>query len=141
MTELPHGWVDAGEVADLPEGGCSTTPDGRVLLVRAGDEVRAFENRCLHQDTPLHDGHISNGVLICPLHFWRYELHDGRLVGGAARLQRVPIEVRDGRIAVVPPPPPPSSVGQLMRQHAKTWSRDDPPVQRAGRTASDRDAR
>ena len=137
MTQLPDGWVDGGAVSDLPDGGCAAAADERVLLVRHGDEVRAFENRCLHQDTPLHEGHVTDGILVCPLHFWRYRLEDGRVVGGDSRLQRLPVQVSDGRIRVRPPPAAPTSMSELMRRHARNWSRDDPPVQPTGRSSND----
>jgi nitrite reductase/ring-hydroxylating ferredoxin subunit len=136
MRELPDGWVDGGAVTDLPDGGCAAAAGERVLLVRHGNEVLAFENRCLHQDTPLHEGYVTDGTLVCPLHFWRYRLEDGRVVGRDSRLRQLPVQVSDGRIAVRPPPIGPTSMSELMRRHARSWSREDPPVQPIGRSAN-----
>ena len=124
MTDLPDGWIDAGPVADLPDGGCAAAADARVLLIRHGDTVIGFQNRCLHKDTPLHDGHITAGTLICPLHHWRYDLRNGRVVGGTSQLPPVPVQLRAGRVTVKPPPRPPTSISALLHEHARSWSRE-----------------
>jgi nitrite reductase (NADH) small subunit len=120
-------WVDVGTLDSVPEGGCRAAADDRVLLIRNGEHVAAYQNRCLHRDTPLHTGHLAEGTLVCPLHFWRYDLTDGRVVGGIGQLPRLELRVRDGRVEVVPPPPPPVSISALLRAHATTWSRDADP--------------
>jgi nitrite reductase (NADH) small subunit len=120
-------WVDVGTLDSVPDGGCRAAADDRVLLIRHGDEVAAYENRCLHRDTPLHDGHLAGGTLACPLHFWRYDLTSGRVVGGIGQLPRVELRVHAGRLEVVPPPPPPVSVSAMLRAHATEWSRDADP--------------
>lgn len=125
MRDDDAPWVDAGSVADVPDRGCAAVADSRVLLIRHGDDILAFENRCLHKDTPLHEGHLTDGILACPLHHWRYELPSGRLVGHSVGLPHVPIEIDGGRIRVVPPEEPPASVSALLRDHARTWSRSD----------------
>jgi nitrite reductase (NADH) small subunit len=127
VTAAPAPWVDAGPLDDVPDGGCAAAVDDRVLLIRNGDEVAAYDNRCLHKDTPLHEGYITAGTLACPLHFWRYDLRDGHVIGGTGALPRYPAEVVDGRIRVAVPPPAPSSIADLLRAHATTWSRDDDP--------------
>lgn len=130
-TQTPAGWVDVGRLVDLSDGGCAAAVDDRVLLIRHGATVLGFVNRCLHRDTPLHEGHISAGTLACPLHHWRYGLDDGRLVGGTAQLAPVTVQVRDGRVLVDPPDEPAASIGAFLREHARTWSRDDPPQPRS----------
>ncbi len=112
-------------MTDVPDGGCAAAADARVLLIRHGDEILAFENRCLHKDTPLHEGHLTDAILACPLHHWRYELPSGRLVGHSVGLPRVPIQTDGGRIRVIPPEEPPASLSALLRDHARTWSRTD----------------
>lgn len=128
-------WVDVGPLTDLPDGGCVAVADDRVLLIRDDTRIIAFVNRCLHRDTPLHEGHVSGTTLACPLHHWRYDLRDGTLVGGDAQLPPVPVEVQGGRVLVEPPDEPRASISALLHEHARTWSRDDPAPSRSA-TAS-----
>lgn len=60
-----------------------------VVVVRNGDQVRAFHNVCQHRGHELvaTDGHTPN-VLVCPYHAWSYGL-DGSL-RGAPRMREVP---------------------------------------------------
>lgn len=130
-SAVTDGYIDVGAVADLPDGGCAAVVGGQVLLIRHGDEVIGFVNRCLHRDTPLHEGHISNGTLACPLHHWRYDLRDGSLLGGSAELPSVAVEIHRGRVLVDPPDESTTSISALLRDHARTWSRDDIPQPRS----------
>jgi nitrite reductase/ring-hydroxylating ferredoxin subunit len=102
--------------------------DGRAAAARVGDEVVAFENRCLHQASPLAGGMVREGVLTCPLHFWRYRLPDGVKVGDEEhRLTRYPVSIEGGVVfADVPDPEPPRSMRDLLLDHARTWDRGDP---------------
>ena len=34
-------------------------------------------NRCPHQGAPLSAGTLVNGIVVCPLHAWRFRLADG----------------------------------------------------------------
>lgn len=94
-------------------------------MMRVGDRVVAFENRCLHQASPLAGARISRGKLTCPLHFWRYEVATGRHLGGAGLLPSFQVEVMDGDVYVeVPDPTPELSIREMMLRHAKEWSRE-----------------
>lgn len=110
-------------VDDLTDGECRAVAGGDVLVARVGDEVVAYRNRCLHKDTPLDGGYVRDGVLTCPLHFWRYRLADGGLIGSPAALERVPLETRDGEVLVTAPCAPHQSMRDLLLQHAHTWQR------------------
>ena len=118
---------------ELPPNEAVAVADGRAVVVRVGDDVQAFVNRCLHQDLPLAGAHVADGVLICPHHFWRYELPDGRLCSGAdstACLTAVDVEIDGGDVVVDlpwPPPPEPGSLREHLLARAETWNRDDPP--------------
>ncbi len=67
---------------------------------------------------------MRDGVITCPLHFWRYDLATGRNVTSGVRLDPVEITVHDGHVAVVPPPEPPTDLRALLLRHARTWTRD-----------------
>lgn len=118
---------------DLPFDEAVATADDRVVLVRTADGVVGFVNRCLHQDLPLTSAHVADGTLICPHHFWRYDLPDGHLSSQAsatACLTAVEVTIVDGAVTVEPPAPPEPEPGSLrahLLARAATWDRNNPP--------------
>ncbi|MGH8966122.1 MAG: aromatic ring-hydroxylating oxygenase subunit alpha, partial [Actinomycetes bacterium] len=77
------GWVCVGRADELAEGSMRTYPVGEfsVLVVRDGDDLRAFENACRHRGHELLPcGGSAHGrrVMVCPYHAWTYNL-DGSL--------------------------------------------------------------
>lgn len=71
----------------LPEGDIKITQLGarKVCVVRAGEDVFAFEQQCPHRGAALKDGHINGqGEVICPLHAYRFDLKTGRLASGGS---------------------------------------------------------
>ena len=57
-----------------------------VLVCNTGGRHYAIENRCTHQDTPLHEGRIRNGLISCPLHGVRFDLKTGDPRGDLTRI-------------------------------------------------------
>ena len=110
--------VRACRVQDVPSDGCLAVLDGRVLLARVGDDLVAYRNQCLHKATPLDGGLVRGGIVTCPLHFWRYDLADGRNLAGGGSLEPVEAWTDDGDVLVVPPPAP-VSLRELLREHAR----------------------
>lgn len=117
--------VPLGPVAALADDRCLAIADGRAVVVRVGDEVRAYRNRCLHQDAPLAGGWVRDGVLSCPLHFWRYDVATGALRDGARCLDRFEVEYDGGEAyAVIPDEPPRRSLRDELLDRARTYDRD-----------------
>lgn len=117
--------VFAGSISEIPNDRCVALPGEGAVVARVGEAVVAFENRCLHQESPLAGGIIHNGVLICPLHFWRYRLPAGEHVGGEGTLPHYPVEVIGDEVFVdLPDPAPPLSMREMMLRHAREWERD-----------------
>lgn len=117
--------VAIGRVGAIPEDGCVAVADGQVVVVRLGDEVRAYRNRCLHQDSPLAGGWVRDGVLSCPLHFWRYDVASGELRNGVGCLERYPVEYDDaGAHVILPDVQPPRSLRDELLERARTYDRD-----------------
>jgi nitrite reductase (NADH) small subunit len=117
--------IAVGAVETVPDRECVAIADGRAVVVRVGDRVCAYRNRCLHQDSPLEGGWVRDGVLTCPLHFWRYRVDDGSLLDSSERLESFPVEVVAG-VAVVdlPDPPPSRSLRDELLDRARTYDRE-----------------
>lgn len=72
-------------LADVPDGGgvIVDNPDGGVLLiVRAGDEVKAFNATCTHMGTTVEAP--KDGVVTCPNHGSRFSAETGAVERGPA---------------------------------------------------------
>jgi nitrite reductase/ring-hydroxylating ferredoxin subunit len=75
--------------------------DGRrILLLRVGDEVHAFENACPHEGNPLVEGEVLGDVLECAYHGWRFDLATGACLVGDEAAHRYPAELRGDEIRI-----------------------------------------
>jgi len=73
----------------------------RLLLVRVGDTLCAYEDRCAHQGVELSRGRLEGRVLTCWAHEWQYDVVTGEgLNPNGVTLRRLPLELRDGEIHV-----------------------------------------
>lgn len=115
--------VALGPLNEIPSDHCVAVGDGRAVVVRSGEEVVAFQNRCLHQNSPLAGGIVLDDVLICPLHFWRYRLPIGIHISGA-QLPSFPVEIVGSEVFVeLPEPLPAQSMREMLLAHAREWNR------------------
>lgn len=73
-------------IEDIPNGGQLAVRiyGNDILLLRAGDQVHALENRCPHLDLPLTGGRRIGCEIVCPHHGARFDLDSGKVLGGAA---------------------------------------------------------
>lgn len=117
--------VNVGRLEDLPVDRCVAVAGGRAVVARLAEQVVAFENRCLHQDSPLAGGRVSGEVLTCPMHFWRYRLPEGVTTGSGSRLTSYPVTVRAGEVFVdLPDEVPGRSMREILLDHARSWARE-----------------
>lgn len=89
------GWKAALRFEEIPDQGVRTLElDGRSLLLsRQGERVTCFLNACAHMGMPLDMGEVSDGVITCPSHGFRYDLSSGECLT-VPEVQLVPIAVR-----------------------------------------------
>ena len=73
-----------GSIAMIPPGegrifkvGCR---DVAVFHAKTGD-VYATQPQCPHREGPLADGITGSGLVVCPLHGYKFDLATGRPVG------------------------------------------------------------
>jgi nitrite reductase/ring-hydroxylating ferredoxin subunit len=117
--------VAIGPVEQIPTDRCIAVGDGIAIALRVGDEICAYRNRCLHQDSPLAGGIVRDGVLTCPLHFWRYEASSGRVTTGRAALETFPVEIADGEaVVLLPDEQPRRSLRDELLERARSYDRN-----------------
>ena len=104
------------DVEDIPDGtgkGLTLNELGEprdIFVVREGTVVNAYVNSCPHVGTPLDwvtDKFMdpSGGYIMCATHGALFQITDGACIVGpcaGARLQRMPVIVRDGKILLAP---------------------------------------
>lgn len=96
-------WTRALELDDLWEGDMTavTVAATSVLLLNVDGEVRAYRNRCPHQDWALDEGDFDGETLICSRHLWEFDARSGAGINpDNCRLADLPCRVADGVIEV-----------------------------------------
>ncbi len=96
-------WQYATKLADIPQGGIKAMVlDGeKILLSRHGSIVTCFQNACAHLGLALDDGEVSDGIITCPYHGFRYDLSSGEcLTAPAVQLQPHAVRIVGTRVEV-----------------------------------------
>lgn len=93
------------------EGKLAAVIDGwHVILVREGDVLSAFNDRCPHQGAALSPGKLRRGAIMCPLHGARFKVDTGECIGSAYPPLRVfAVRVEAGEVLIELPPGPPGA--------------------------------
>jgi nitrite reductase/ring-hydroxylating ferredoxin subunit/uncharacterized membrane protein len=73
-----------------------------ILLVRRGERLFAMAETCSHFSGPLSEGKLEGDTVVCPYHFSRFALQDGRVLDGPAVHPQPCLQVRtrNGQIEV-----------------------------------------
>lgn len=99
---------------DIPDGGAKGVETGSgetrrdIILLRRGDCVFAYVNRCPHMGTPLEtfpDKFLdqTGDLLICSTHGARFRVRDGFCVSGPCKgqnLEPLKVQIEDGAVIV-----------------------------------------
>lgn len=122
--------VRAGPAAAIPANGAVVVRAGgrEVAVFNLGDRLVAVDHRCPHRGGPIAEGHVRNGVVTCPRHWWRYDLSTGERLGAPRiRLATYPVRVEEGEAVVeIPPLDEPTSIRELLLRHAREWKAANP---------------
>lgn len=58
--------------------------DGRTIaVVRTTERLFAVDDSCPHRGGPLSEGDLIACEIVCPWHFWSFDLETGRHTGGS----------------------------------------------------------
>jgi nitrite reductase/ring-hydroxylating ferredoxin subunit/uncharacterized membrane protein len=89
---VPHtasgDWQPLGPLADIPDGEpvARDAAGTAVLVVRRGEQVDVWADRCPHLSAPLHEGELdcAAGSITCPWHGSAFRVDDGSVLHGPA---------------------------------------------------------
>ncbi|VVN33985.1 3-phenylpropionate/cinnamic acid dioxygenase ferredoxin--NAD(+) reductase component [Pseudomonas fluorescens] len=91
-------------LADVPENRGLEVSIGetKIVLLRVGDQLRAYQGACPHAGAPLAEGAVCHGRLICPWHKAAFRIEDGALCEPPSldSLKRYPLELRGDEVWV-----------------------------------------
>jgi nitrite reductase/ring-hydroxylating ferredoxin subunit/DMSO/TMAO reductase YedYZ heme-binding membrane subunit len=112
-AERHEGWLVVGPPTDILDKHARivTAPGGeRIAVFRDGNQIGALTNVCAHQNGPLGEGCIVNGLVTCPWHGYEYRLEDGCAPPPfTEKLVTYRVRLRDGVIEVDPNALPPGT--------------------------------
>jgi pimeloyl-ACP methyl ester carboxylesterase/nitrite reductase/ring-hydroxylating ferredoxin subunit len=94
------------------------------VVERGHDDYVALLDRCPHRDVALSGGVIQDGLLVCPGHFWRFDLRTGERTDLPERGATLyPTRVVDGWVeALLPAPAAPQSMREWLLDEARRRS-------------------
>jgi len=104
-----HDFIDVCLVDEIPENRAKIVTLGgeRIAVFRYNGKVSAISNVCQHQNGPLGEGCIINGLVTCPWHGYQYDPATG--ASPPPFTEKVPtfrVEISGGRIRVFSKPLP-----------------------------------
>jgi nitrite reductase/ring-hydroxylating ferredoxin subunit/DMSO/TMAO reductase YedYZ heme-binding membrane subunit len=107
------GWLSAGPpnaIADKHARIVALPGGERIAVYRDGDQIGALSNLCAHQNGPIGEGCIIDGLVTCPWHGYQYRLVDGCAPPPfTEKLVTYRVRLRGGDIEVDPRPLPPGT--------------------------------
>ncbi len=90
---------------DLKENTIKTvTVVGRnILLIKREGNVYAVASRCPHMGCDLSKGQLKDNILICPCHFWSFDITNGEYQSNKAiKLLTFDCKIENGDVYVRP---------------------------------------
>jgi len=117
-AQAAQGWIPVGSPDGIPDKRARiiVAPDGeRIAVFRDGREIGALTNLCAHQNGPLGEGCIVNGLVTCPWHGYEYRLADGCAPPPfTEKLATYRVRLREGVIEVDPVALPPGTPAGII---------------------------
>ena len=105
-------FVDVAAVDEIPDGRAKivTLAGERVAVFRNNNKFSAISNTCRHQNGPLGEGRIIDGLVTCPWHGYQYRPEDGQSPPPfTEKVCTFAIRCQNGRLQVHPKPNAPGT--------------------------------
>jgi len=104
-----EGLIDVGPVNEIPENRAKIicASGERIAVFRYEGKVSAISNACQHQNGPLGEGQIIDGLVTCPWHGYQYDPASG--ASPPPFTEKIPTfatSIRHGRVLLNPTPHP-----------------------------------
>lgn len=105
-------YLPAGDHRQIPENGASIVHFGeeRIAIFKYDNKLSAISNVCRHQNGPLGEGLIIDGLITCPWHGFQYRPHDGCAPEPfTEKVSTYDLRLEGSEIQVNPKPNPPGT--------------------------------
>lgn len=99
-------WKQVMTVEDVCDGEINkaSVHDLRLILLKDAGNVFAYRDECPHEQQPLSEGELDEGVIICPKHLWEFEIRTGQHITRVPMVERnlvqYPVRVIAGMVEV-----------------------------------------
>jgi 3-phenylpropionate/trans-cinnamate dioxygenase ferredoxin subunit len=97
-------FVKIGKVGDVPENGMKgfVVNGNKIVVANVGGKLHAMCSSCTHRGGHLEKGKLNGNIVTCPLHGSKFDLTNGKVVGGPAKKDEISYEVKskDGDLLV-----------------------------------------
>lgn len=100
-------FVTVARVGDIPpDQGASFEVAGRMIAIfHCNGGYYAIDDTCPHMGASLGAGDVSNGIVTCPWHAWRFRVADGTWCDNPrVKIDRFEVRVVGDEIQVCVPP-------------------------------------
>ena len=95
-------WVEITALNQVPEWDILKVKVEKISLIlnRQGMNVTCYRNACTHLEYPIDMGKVSDGIITCPFHKFRYKLDTGKCLNAPDSLESYPIKIEGDRVFV-----------------------------------------
>jgi nitrite reductase/ring-hydroxylating ferredoxin subunit len=95
-------WVEITALNQIPESDILKVKVEKISLIlnRQGMNVTCYRNACTHLEYPIDMGKVSDGIITCPFHKFRYKLDTGKCLNAPDSLESYPIKIEGDRVFV-----------------------------------------
>ena len=89
-------WVKVAAAADVGPGKMIGAKGGgkTVLVANVNGKAHAIWDRCNHNGCALSRGTLEGAVVTCPCHSSRFDVRDGKLLEGPAKLPQPTVKAK-----------------------------------------------
>jgi nitrite reductase/ring-hydroxylating ferredoxin subunit len=95
--------IRVAQASELAPGECKVVDAGGrpLALYNVEGTFYATDNECRHRGGPLGDGVLQGHMVICPLHYWKYDVRTGEQeVNASIKVGCYVVSVEGGEVFV-----------------------------------------